>query len=102
GELIYERRLGKRNQLELAMPYSFQQRSNNGWVGGIGDMVAGLKRVVFFNNNTGSILSAQGSIAVPTGNRSKDLGTGVTTFEVFGAFGQQLPNLSFLQMQGGA
>jgi len=102
GELVYEKRFGARNQLEFAVPYSFIQRSNNGWVGGIGDLVAGYKRVVAANNKTGTILSGQGAIILPTGNKSKDLGTGVTTFEVFGAFGQQLPRLSFLQVQGGA
>ena len=102
GELVYEKRFGARNQLEFAVPYSFIQRSNNGWVGGIGDLVAGYKRVVAASNKTGTILSGQGAIILPTGNKSKDLGTGVTTFEVFGAFGQQLPRLSFLQVQGGA
>jgi len=102
GELIYEKRLGPKSQLELAAPYSFHQRANNGWVGGIGDLIAGYKRVLVFNNNTGSILSAQGSIALPTGNKTKELGSGVTTFETFGAFGQKLPGLSFLQIQGGA
>jgi mono/diheme cytochrome c family protein len=102
GELVYEKRFGARNQLELAAPYSFIQRSNNGWVGGIGDLTAGYKRVVAASNKTGTILSGQGAIILPTGNKSKDLGTGVTTFEVFGAFGQQLPRLSFLQVQSGA
>ena len=41
-------------------------------------------------------------MALPTGNRLRDLGSGVTTFETFAAFGQRLPRLSFLQMQAGA
>jgi mono/diheme cytochrome c family protein len=102
GELTYERRLGVKGQLELSAPYSFIERSNNGWVGGIGDMLAGYKRIFVSSNKTGSILSAQGSIALPTGNKSKDLGTGLTTFEVFGAFGQKITTSSFLQIQGGA
>jgi mono/diheme cytochrome c family protein len=102
GEMIYEKRIGARGQLEIAVPYSFIQRTNNGWVGGIGDVLAGYKRVLVASNKTGSILSAQGAIALPTGNKSKDLGTGLTTFEVFGAFGQRLTASSFLQVQGGA
>ena len=102
GELIYEKRLGVKGQLELSAPYGFIQRSNNGWVGGIGDFVAGYKRVFLYSNKTGSILSAQGSIILPTGNKSKDLGTGLTTFEVFGSFGQKLTTSSFIQVQGGA
>lgn len=102
GELVYEKRLGVKGQLEFAAPYSFLQRSNNGWVGGIGDLGLAYKRVLAFSNKTGSILSAQGGIALPTGNKSKDLGTGLTTFEVFGSFGQKITTSSFLQMQGGA
>jgi mono/diheme cytochrome c family protein len=102
GELIYEKRLGVKGQLELAAPYGFIQRSNNGWVGGVGDFVAGYKRVLLHSNKTGSILSAQGSIILPTGNKSKDLGTGLTAFEVFGSYGQKLTTSSFLQVQGGA
>jgi hypothetical protein len=39
---------------------------------------------------------------LPTGNKSKGLGTGLTAFEVFGAFGQKLTTSSFLQIQSGA
>jgi len=102
GELAYEKRIGVKGQLEFAAPYSFLQQSNNGWVGGIGDLVAGYKRVLAWSGKTGSILSAQGSIVLPTGNKSKNLGTGLTAFEVFGAFGQKLTTSSFLQVQGGA
>ena len=102
GELIYEKRIGMKGQLEFAAPYSFLQQSNNGWVGGIGDLVAGYKRVLVSSGKTGSILSAQGSIVLPTGNKSKGLGTGLTAFEVFGAFGQRLTTSSFVQIQSGA
>src|SRR5574342_555472 len=84
GELIYEKRFGRRNQLELAAPYGFIQGSNNGWNGGIGDLVLGYKRVLM-SRGTSSILSVQGEVIAPTGNKTKGLGTGTTTFEVFGA-----------------
>src|SRR5437764_8913178 len=38
----------------------------------------------------------------PTGNKSRNLGAGFTTFETFAAFGQMLPARSFLQIQTGA
>lgn len=101
GELIYEKRFGARNQIELAMPYSFLQRSNNGWVGGVGDFVLGYKRVLLSSMKTGSIFSLQGEAIVPTGNKSKGLGSGVMTFEPFAAFGQLLPGASFMQVQSG-
>jgi mono/diheme cytochrome c family protein len=102
NELIYERRFGARNQLEFAAPLSFVQRGNGSWVGGIGDLVLGYKRTLFHSINTGSIFSLQGEISAPTGNRTQNLGSGVPTFEVFAAFGQLLPRLSFVQIQTGA
>ena len=77
------------------------ERENGGWVGGIGDLVLGYKRNVMANSTTGSILSFQGEVNAPTGNRFHDLGTGVTIFETFAAFGQRLTDSSFIQIQTG-
>jgi mono/diheme cytochrome c family protein len=99
--IVYERRFGLRNQIELFAPFNFVQRDNGKWVGGVGDMVFGFKRVMISTLKTGSILSLQGELAVPTGNQRSGLGTGVTTFETFAAFGQLLPRFSFLQIQAG-
>ena len=38
---------------------------------------------------------------MPTGNRFHELGTGVTIFETFAAFGQRLTDRSFIQIQTG-
>lgn len=101
GKLVWEKRIGARNQVEVAVPYSFIERGNNSWVGGIGDFVLGYKRVLMSNINSGSIFSLQGEVKAPTGNRSQGLGSGVTSFEVFGALGQVLPGSSFVQIQSG-
>lgn len=105
NELAYERRFGAKNQLEFSFPFAFQQAPATGtWFGGVGDLGLGLKRVLFhkLNENSGSILSVQGGIHVPTGNRDHDLGSGVTTFETFASFGQLLPKMAFVQEQVGA
>lgn len=101
SELLYEKRIGSRSQIELALPFSFLQRSNKGWVGGVGDFVLGYKRNLFSSVRSGSIFSVGGEVIAPTGNKSKDLGSGVTTFETFGALGQILPGRSFVQIQSG-
>src|SRR6266446_516277 len=101
-DLIYEKRFGKKNQLEFAAPFSALKRDSGSWIGGIGDLVLGYKRELFHSSRTGSILSVQGEMAMPTGNRSKDLGSGVTIFETFAAFGQRMPGRSFFQIQTGA
>jgi mono/diheme cytochrome c family protein len=101
GKLIYEKRFGKRNQLEFAAPFNLLQRNNGGWIGGIGDLVLGYKRTVLSNIRTGSILSFQGEVNTPTGNRLRDLGSGVTTFETFASLGQLLTPSSSVQIQMG-
>jgi mono/diheme cytochrome c family protein len=100
SRIIYEKRFGARNQLEIVAPFSFVQQGNS-WNGGVGDLVAGYKRVLFSSLPAGSILSVVGELAVPTGQETRGLGAGVPVVETFAAFGQILPNLSFVQGQAG-
>ena len=100
GKLLYEKRFGARNQVEVAAPYSFIEGADNGWDGGIGDLAFGYKRVLM-SRGTRSIFSVQGEVIVPTGNRSKGMGSGVTIFEPFATFAQTFPGSSFFQMQTG-
>lgn len=100
SRIVYEKRLGARNQLEFAVPVSFQS-STNGWSGGIGDVAAGFKRTLISSAATGSIVSAQGEIAIPTGDYDRGLGNGTTLFEAFATVGQVLPGLGFVQAQSG-
>ncbi len=105
NEFGFEKRYGKRNQLEVAIPFSFMHSTpdgGTGWVGGVGDVAVGWKRVLLANLNTGTILGVQGEIVLPTGNRARGFGSGTTTFGTFLSFGQMLPAHSFLQVQGGA
>jgi mono/diheme cytochrome c family protein len=70
-KLIYEKRFGARNQLEIVAPLSFVQRGAEGWEGGIGDLTFGYKRVMASNASTGSIMSLQGEVIAPTGDRTR-------------------------------
>lgn len=101
NEVIYEKRLGARSQLELAAPVAFL-KNTGGWTGGVGDFVLGYKQVVAHSRRSGSILALQAELIAPTGNRDKDLGSGVTIFEAFAAFDQLLSRSSFVQFQAGA
>jgi Cytochrome C oxidase, cbb3-type, subunit III len=94
----YEHRLSRRNQMEVSLPVGFTHDTGR-WLGGVGDIGVGLKRVVAATSR--SILSVQGEVILPTGNQSKGLGSGVTTFEGFATFGQLLPFYSFVQSQVG-
>jgi hypothetical protein len=101
NEIVYEKRFGVRNQIELGVPFGFA-RTRTDWAGGVGDVVVGYKRVLVSRPSSGSILSFQGEAAIPTGNYNRDLGAGTAVIETFGMFGQVLPRLSFIQTQFGA
>ncbi len=100
-EAVYEQRFGIKNEIEVSVPFTFQNE-NHSWFGGLGDSSIGIKRELFSSLRTGSILSVDGEVTFPTGNRARGLGTGVTTFGTFAAYGQLLPANFFLQLQGGA
>src|SRR5213594_1402558 len=89
------------NQIEVDVPINFQNQ-NHVWYGGVGDTVLGVKREMFASLRSGSILSLQGEVIVPTGNKTHSLGTGTTTFETFAAFDQLFPTNTFVQFQMGA
>jgi mono/diheme cytochrome c family protein len=98
--IAYERRFGARGQLEVALPFSVVHGPSV-TSRGIGDLTLGFKRVLVSTMRTGSIASVQGEIVLPTGNSDKGLGSGVSVFEAFGAFGQLLRGESFVQGQAG-
>jgi mono/diheme cytochrome c family protein len=98
-EIVYEHRLGNRNQLELSIPLASLHDETGTVARGVGDVGIGIKRVLFASAN--SIVSAQGELIMPTGNKAKGLGSGVTVFEAFAAYGQILPSHMFLQAQAG-
>lgn len=101
NDVIHEQRFGVKNQIEVDVPINFVDQ-NHVWHGGVGDTTLGVKRVMFSSLRSGSILSLQGSVIVPTGNRAHGLGSGTTTFETFAAFDQLFPTNTFVQFQTGA
>jgi cytochrome c553 len=98
--IIHEQRFGKKNQIEVDVPINFQDE-NHTWYGGVGDTTFGVKRVMFSSLRKGSIMSLQGSVLVPSGNRARGFGSGTTTFETFAAYDQVFHNTS-IQTQFGA
>ena len=103
NEIVYEKRLGPRGQIEVAVPFGLQEQSVDGetdWVAGLGDIVLGYKHAVFHSVNSGSILSGAAEMKLPTGKEDRGFGTGTSVFEMFVSYGQLLPANSFLQFQG--
>jgi hypothetical protein len=99
--IIHEQRFGMHNQLEVDVPFLFQDEKHT-WYGGVGDATLGIKREMWSSLRTGSILSLFGGVIVPSGNRSRGFGSGTTTFETFASFGQLFPTNTFIQFQAGA
>lgn len=102
NELTYEFRVGARNQIEFVVPFEFRNSAEHDWRGGIGDISAGFKRVVYHSLASGTIVSLAGEVILPTGDLDKGFGAGVTRLEPFIALGQVISGDGFLQFQTGA
>jgi mono/diheme cytochrome c family protein len=100
NEFLYERRIGARTQYEVKVPIAVQD-ADAGWRHGLGDVAAALKHAFHHSLERGRIFSAAAEIIFPTGKENEGLGSGVTVFEPFAAFGQMLPADSFIQAQTG-
>ncbi len=104
-EIVYEKRFGPRNQIEVAVPVSSIEsgrpdgslRTDNG----VGDVGVAFKRALFHSHQRGAIFSLTGEVILPTGNEGRGLGRGYTVFEPFATFGKILPADAFLQFQAG-
>ena len=106
NKLIYEKRFGSQTQIEIVVPFGWQQISGESgtgeeWAGGLGDLAIGLKRVLFHNLDMGTIASFTFETILPTGDESEDFGKGYTIFEPFLTLGQLLPLDAFVQIQTG-
>jgi hypothetical protein len=101
NEFLYERRVGKRGQLEVAVPFDLRETDGAGWRSGLGDVAAAYKHVLFDSLTRGFILSAGSEVVLPTGSETDGLGNGVTVLEPFAAFSQILPGDGFLHLHGG-
>lgn len=102
NEIVYERRFGARNQLEIVFPFGYSEQPNGNWTGGhIGDMAIGIKRTLYHNLNSGSIFSLTGEVILPTGDEDIGFGSGTTILEPFASYGQILPLNGFLHVQTG-
>jgi mono/diheme cytochrome c family protein len=109
NKLVYEKRFGARNQVELVVPFGWRNAGSGGdptfgagdWIGGLGDIAVGAKRAFFHSARHGTIFSAAGEIVLPTGDSNKGFGKGTAVLEPFVSFGQILPAEFFFQSQAG-
>ncbi len=100
-DVIHEETFAGRNQLEVDVPVNYAKQNGN-WTEGVGDITVGLKREIFSSLRTGSILSLQGGVLLPTGDSNRGFGAGTTTFEPFAAFDQLFKENTSFQFEMGA
>ncbi len=100
-DVIHEQTFAGRNQIEVDAPVNYADQNHN-WTSGVGDITLGLKREMFSSLRTGSILSLQAGVLLPTGDSHRGFGAGTTTFEPFAAFDQLFKENTWLQFQAGA
>ncbi len=111
NELVYERVLGKLDQLEVALPFGWVHKGSGGYSGGLGDIAIGDKHILYSHLNespyqsayesTGSILSIQGEVVLATGDRKRGLGAGEPSLGVFAMYDRLLGHQAFMQIQTG-
>ena len=100
NEVVYERRVGARAQLELKVPFGMLEQSTGTWGGGLGDVVLGVKQVIHHSFESGSIFSVGAELQMPTGSRNNGMGTGTWVAEPFVTFGKAFPGDAFVQVLG--
>src|SRR6266478_327501 len=65
NELVFEKRFGALTQIEVSVPFAYQNGpSPAGWQLGLGDVAFGVKRVLLQSLSSGSILSLSGELAL--------------------------------------
>jgi mono/diheme cytochrome c family protein len=101
GELVYEKRLGSRAQIELVVPVGAWQDDAGGWSRGLGDLAVAFKRTLHASMRRGQISAAGLEVILPTGDASRGLGNGYTVVEPFAMWGQVLPWNSYVQWHAG-
>ena len=101
NQFLFERRVGRRGQYEVFVPFDLHEAEDGAWQAGVGDIGAAYKHVIYDSLARGSIFSLGGEVSLPTGSSSKGFGKGVAMFEAFGTISQTLPRDGFFHAHTG-
>lgn len=109
NEIVYEKRFGRRSQIEVKLPFGFAESPTGrldadgtpetDWGAALGDVEVGLKHALAYGDR--SIFSVATALILPTGDVERGFGADALRVEPFAAFGQILPGDGFLHLQGG-
>lgn len=110
ARFVLEKRLGKRNQVELIVPVGVQQieytridgSTAYRWGEGFGDLGLAWKGVLWHSLKAGTIGSFGLEAFIPIGDEYDEISKGIFRFEPFLAIGQIIPGDNHLQLHAGA
>jgi mono/diheme cytochrome c family protein len=104
ADFVYEKRIGILSQFEIKIPTEIHSVSGATTTheGGVGDIELGLKRTLYHNLASGSIVAFGTDVALPTGKRRTGLGTGTVVVEPFVSLGKVIAGDGFIHVQTAA
>ncbi|MBN2530766.1 MAG: cytochrome c [Deltaproteobacteria bacterium] len=110
GKFVFEKRIGARHQVEVAIPVVVKELERQKADGttqtrfgeGVGDIALGYKFNVFHSLKSLTIMSLSTEVILPSGDEADRIGKGFFRIEPFLTLGQLIPALGFLQFQAGA
>jgi hypothetical protein len=79
--LLYERRVGPRGQVEIALPLLARDAAGDEARAGPGDLALGYKHVLYASLARMTIVAGSLELVLPSGDRSRGLGDGTVAFE---------------------
>jgi len=106
-EAIFEKRIGARHQVELAVPIAWRESvtttgdGTGDWRSVLGDLVLGYKRVMYASLDRGTIASAAVEVAVPTGDEESGFSSNTVIVEPMLLVGQLFSRGYFMHGQVG-
>jgi len=92
-EVLVERRVGPRGQVELSVPVVAHDVTNGATTGGVGDVTVSYKHVLYADVPSLTIFSAALDLVVPTGDRDRGLGDGTVSVLPGLLAGKEIRNL---------
>jgi mono/diheme cytochrome c family protein len=91
-EVSFERRVGARGQVEIALPFAIHDVTDGATTGGIGDLGLAYKHVLYADLPSLTIASASLDVVLPSGDYSRHLGDGTVSFEPSLLAGKEIRN----------
>jgi hypothetical protein len=91
-EVSFERRVGPRGQVEIALPFAAHDVTGGATTGGVGDMTLASKYVLYADLPSLTIASVSLDLVLPSGDRDRHLGDGTVSFEPSLLAGKEISN----------